>query len=110
MSFLKNRYNLLRESFFKSRIGFYFLNLRWNLKFWLLSEKVYKDFSYLVNDGIDENSIYDVGVKIKFKKKTITSKRFIGFLYEGRIYLDNPGIQNVKKEIKDSWIKKRLLK
>ena len=51
----------------------------------------------------------DYTFKIKSTKKTISSKRFSGYLFQGRIYHDNPGIQDIDTETWQAWRKKGLI-
>jgi len=95
-----------------SRLRFYILNAHWNYKFWLFAEKIFKEHSY---DVVDEENLsldnVDVTGKIIYNKKKKKSKRrFIGYLFEGRMYLDNPGIRHlVKKTTWEIWKRKGLI-
>jgi hypothetical protein len=51
----------------------------------------------------------DYTLKLMPTKKTISSKRFSGYLFEGRIYHDNPGIQGIDKDTWQAWRKKGLI-
>ena len=90
-----------------SRIRFYILNTFWNYKFWLFAKKMYQD-SYF---EIDTNEYeMDITFKLMPKKKKIKRKRFIGYMYKGGVYLDNPGLQGIDQDTKKEWIKKKLIK
>ena len=96
-----------------SRIRFYILNARWNYKFWLFAEKIFKEHSYEVieEEELDLDNVDITGKIIYSKKKKNSKRRFVGYLYEGRMYLDNPGIRPlVKKTTWESWKKKGLIK
>lgn len=56
-----------------------------------------------------ENFEMDYAFTLKATKKTLTSKRFSGYLYQGRIYHDNPGIQGIDSETWKVWKKKGLI-
>lgn len=58
---------------------------------------------------MDKSLANEVGF-VKTKKKTITQRRFVGFMYKGMLYQDNPGIQGIDKETWDAWIRKKLIK
>jgi len=94
------------KNFWKhSRLRFYILNTIWNYKFWLFAKKMYKEDYYSV-----EINEYDMDYTFKLipKKKKITRKRFVGYLYKNNIYIDNPGIQGVDQETWNAWKKKKL--
>lgn len=73
-----------------SKLRFYYKNLISNFLFYLLSEKVYKDISYTKDEHI-------------FNPTQIKTKRFLGYKYKGKIYLDNPGFENVEEEVWHFW-------
>ncbi len=79
----------------------------WNYKFWLFSKKIYRNVNHIVSKT-DEYEM-DYTFKLKPAKKTITSKRFSGYLFKNRIYHDNPGIQDVDTETWLVWKKKGLI-
>lgn len=89
-----------------SKCRFYILNTIWNYKFWLFSKKIYRNINHIVFSK-DE---YEMDTfSLKPTRKTITSKRFSGYLFEGRIYHDNPGIQGIDSETWHAWRKKGLI-
>jgi len=90
-----------------SKIRFYILNTIWNYKFWLFSKKVYRTVTHNVPDI--ENIQMDYTQIMKPTIKTITSKRFSGYFYEGQIYHDNPGIQGIDSETWLEWRRKKLI-
>jgi len=89
-----------------SKIRFYIKNTFWNLSFWFFAKKIYKDFVYEVND---EGFNLDVVMKMTYKKKRIKKRRFAGYFYDGRVYQDNPGIQNINQHTWRAWEKKGLI-
>lgn len=93
-----------------SRIRYYLINMMWNYKFWLFSEKLYKNHTYdVVDENIDLSNV-DVTGKINFKSKKITKRRFVGYKYNNRIYLDNPGVKDfVDKDVWDKWKSKGFI-
>lgn len=93
-----------------SKIRFYILNAIWNYKFWLFAEKIFKNHTYEIE--IEEFSLNNVDVtgKIIPKKKRISKRRFVGYMYDGMIHLDNPGIKHlVDKNTWEAWRKKGLI-
>lgn len=94
----------------RSKLRFYFLNALWNYRFWLHAEKIYKDHIYEVEDDIDLDDI-DVTGKIITRKKKVRRRRFVGYMYKGRLYLDNPGVREfVDKETWNMWVNKGFVK
>jgi hypothetical protein len=82
-----------------STLRFYVLNAMWNYKFWLNAKKVFENVSYSEkSDRLGE------------KESIINKKRFKGYLYKGNIYLDNPGIPDIKRDVWESWKQKGLIK
>ena len=95
----------------RSRLRYYVLNAIWNYKFWLFAEKIYKDYSYDVVE--EELSLEDVDItgKINFNKKRVFKKRFVGYMFQNGMYLDNPGFKHtVDKETWKNWKSKGLVK
>jgi hypothetical protein len=95
-----------------SRLRFYILNALWNYKFWLFAEKIFKMHTY---DVIDDRDLtledVDITGKINFKKKRVTKRRFVGYMYKGIMYLDNPGFKHtVDNETWNAWKSKGLVK
>lgn len=94
-----------------SKLRYYILNTIWNYKFWLFAEKIYKNHSYDVIE--EELNLDDVDIigKIKFKNKKVFKKRFVGYMFENGMYLDNPGLrQTVDKETWNAWKRKGLIR
>lgn len=52
----------------------------------------------------------DYSFKIVNKNKTVTKKRFVGYMYKNQIFLDNPGIQGLEYDVWEAWRKKGLIK
>jgi hypothetical protein len=95
----------------KSRLRFYVLNAIWNYKFWLFAEKIYKEHKYDVIDNDLNLDNVDITGKIIYKTKTIVKRRFVGYMYDGRMYLDNPGVRHtVDDDTWRSWTEKGLIK
>lgn len=90
-----------------SSLRFYILNARWNYGFWLFSEKIYTNITKMIDD---DKYDYDYTFSVIRKKKVISSKRFIGYMYKGMIYLDNPGLQNIDEETWQRWKQKGLIR
>ena len=80
-----------------STLRFYVLNAMWNYGFWIKSKKKYKEVTYFKRDFF------------KINKERVVKRRFEGYLYEGKIYLDNPGIQNIERDVWEAWKKRGLL-
>lgn len=94
-----------------SRLRFYIMNTIWNIKFWLFSEKIYKNHIYEAEDLNFSLDDVDVTGKIIAKKKKKTQRRFVGYMFENYIYLDNPGFKHlVDEETWLAWSKKKLIK
>lgn len=81
-----------------SSLRFYILNTCWNYKFWLNAKKIYELVPQI-------NTINRLGEK-EIKS---TKKRFKGYLYKGRIYLDNTGIPNIERDVWSAWKSKKLI-
>ena len=90
-----------------SNLRFYVVNGKWNFKFWLFAKKLYTTKTHVVDTGEFKS---DYILSLVPKKKTITYKRFAGYMYGGGIYLDNPGIQTEDRETIEVWKKKGLIK
>lgn len=94
-----------------SKIRFYILNALWNYKFWLFAEKIYREKSHSVDEegSFDLDDVSITG-HMKYKKKTISSRRFVGYMYDGMMHLDNPGFRHtVDKGTWNAWKKKGLM-
>ena len=81
-----------------SKLRFYIANACWNYKFWFNAKKVYELVPQI-------NTINRLGEK-EIKS---TKKKFKGYLYKGSIYLDNPGIQNIGRDVWEAWRRKKLI-
>lgn len=85
-----------------SKLRFYILNTLWNYRFWFFAQKIFKNHSYNVVEK--EFNLNDVdGYTGKMKHKTVrkTRKRFVGYMYKGMMYLDNPGFKHTVDD--DAW-------
>lgn len=89
-----------------SRLRFYIQNSIWNYKFWFFATKIYRNFNYEV---VDKGFHLDVVMKMSPKKKIVIKRRFVGYLYEGEVYQDNPGLQNIDEDTWKAWRKKGLI-
>jgi hypothetical protein len=96
----------LKKKWKHSYVRFYILNAKWNYKFWLFSKKIYKSKSYDVEVGE-----YDVNFDYKLmkRKEKVSKKRFVGYLFENNIYLDNPGMKIEDRETWEAWKRKKLI-
>jgi hypothetical protein len=81
-----------------SKLRFYILNALWNYKFWLNAKSIYTNITYYTSTN-----------RLGEKESPVTKKRFRGYSYKGKIYLDNPGIQNIEKDVLDSWKQKGFI-
>ncbi len=82
-----------------STLRFYIKNLIWNYNFWLKSKKIFDEIEYRLKD---DNGFYT--------GKTKKIKKFKGFLYKGKLYLDNPGFPIEERELWVNWKNKGLIK
>ncbi len=89
-----------------SVIRFYIKNTIWNYKFWLFAKKMYKNVTYQIEDG-DYN--VDVYYHANKNKKVVSKKRFVGYLYNKKLYIDNPGFHVDDYETWKSWKRKKLI-
>ena len=94
-----------------SKLRFYILNTQWNYKFWLFAEKIFKEHFYDVDDEEYNLENLDVTGKMISKKTRVSRKRFIGYMHEGMLHLDNPGFKHtVDKDTWTAWKNKGLIK
>ena len=89
-----------------SRLRFYILNSAWNISFWLNCEKIYKNVSY--KKRIDDFHVDEI-FKMTYKYETITKRRFVGYLYKGNMYFDNPGLKIDGRDVWQNWKRKGLI-
>lgn len=82
-----------------SRLRFYIKNAIWNYNFWLKSKKIFETIEYKVKD---QNGFYT--------GETKRIKKFKGFLFKEKIYLDNPGFPIENRELWTTWKNKGLIK
>jgi hypothetical protein len=72
---------------------------------------MFKMHSYEVEDNELSLDNVDITGKISFKKKRVTKRRFVGYMYKGSMYLDNPGFRHtVDSETWEVWKLKGLIK
>lgn len=94
-----------------SSYRFYYLNLKWNFNFWLKCTKEYKTIEYLKTPSLKQQfdqqfDYYNVKEKPELKRK----KRFAGYKFHGKLYLDNPGLPITERDLWIKWKKKGLIK
>lgn len=80
-----------------SKIRFYIKNAIWNYRFWIFSKKQFKTVTYTERDFFS-NPI-----------KEVNKRKFVGYLYKGSLYQDNPGMPISDKDVWSSWHKKGLI-
>jgi hypothetical protein len=73
--------------FFK-KIRFYLRNAIWNYWFWLNCKRKFVEYSFIKKNPINN------------KREKIVKRRFVGYEYKGKTYIDNPGIPLKNK---DEW-------
>lgn len=88
-----------KKKWYFSKIRFYLKNLIWNYSFWLKSRKIFNETEYQIKDA-----------KGFLTGETKKIKKFIGFQYKNKIYLDNPGFPINDRELWEVWKKKGLIK
>lgn len=98
MGFIKNIWKY-------SRVRFYLVNFIWNIKFWLFAKKIYQNRSYYIES---DDFILDEAMRMVAKKKLVTRRRFVGYLFQGALYLDNPGFK-IDYNTWKAWRKKKLI-
>lgn len=87
------------EKWYYSTLRFYIKNLLWNYLFWLKAKKIYKYENFKLKD---QNGFYTG------QSKNI--KKFIGFEFQNKIYLDNPGFPITDRKLWKIWRNKGLIK
>lgn len=80
-----------------SRLRFYIKNAIWNYKFWFFSKKKFKDIIYTERDFFSQ------------PVKEVKKRKFEGYLYDGKLYIDNPGMPIPDKDVWTKWNKKGLI-
>ena len=90
-----------------SSLRFYILNAKWNYNFWLHSKKMYKDFTYYIEEG---EYVMNVYYNMEKKKIAVSKKRFVGYFFNNNLFLDNPGFKIEDRETWEKWKKKKLIK
>lgn len=89
----------IKNLWYYSKYRFYLKNTIWNYNFWLKSKKIFEEVEYNTKN---ESGFYD-GNKRKLKK-------FKGFLFKGKMYLDNPGFPINDRDLWVAWKNKGLIK
>jgi hypothetical protein len=80
-----------------SAIRFYLLNASWNYRFWISCKKQYEEVTYFKKGFFRNDS------------EKVTKRRFKGYLYKGKLYLDNPGVQKIERDVWETWKKRGLI-
>lgn len=96
----------------KSILRFYWLNAKWNIGFWMNAKPCYEEKRYLYTvDHLDlDKNLNNLNLKFELDRNVGTQKRFKGYLYNGGLYMDNPGVQcNVDEETRRHWLKKKWI-
>jgi hypothetical protein len=89
---------MLKKWWKYSSLRFYVLNAIHNYDFWLNSKKVYTKIEFPKSNSFRNN---------KYIKEE--RKRFLGYEYKGKIYLDNPGLIINDRDLWERWKKKKLI-
>lgn len=102
--------SFIKKIWWKSKIRFYYLNLLWNYKFWLFSTKIYKKKSY--KSQLEDVFDIDITGRMIPREIIVSGKnRFIGYFYNNKIYIDNPGLKDfVDSDTWNHWIKRKFIK
>lgn len=83
-----------------STLRFYVLNAVHNYGFWLNSKKTFETIEYLKPASMSfRNKKYDKIIK----------KRFVGYYYKNKLYLDNPGLSITDRDVWEEWKKRKLI-
>jgi hypothetical protein len=83
------------KNFWKfSKFRFYIKNIICNVEFFFFSKKMYRFVDYTEGEMI-------------FRPKKVRKKRFVGYKYKNRIYLDNPGFEDLEPEVWHYWKEKK---
>lgn len=72
----------------------------------------YEEKRYLYTvDHLDlDKNLNNLNLKFELDRNVGTQKRFKGYLYNGGLYMDNPGVQcNVDEETRRHWLKKKWI-
>ena len=94
---VKKIFNAIKKQWKYSRLRFYMKNTYWNYRFWFFCKKQYKNIKYRDTDAFS------------METKNVTKRRFAGYLYQGKLYLDNPGILGIERDVWQVWKKKGLI-
>ena len=82
-----------------SKLRFCINNAIFNIGFWLNCKKIYKNIRFKKNVN---DFFVDEGFKMHQNKKNVSNKRFVGYMYKGDIFHDNPGMTI---EDRETWVK-----
>lgn len=80
------------------------------MRFWLYAEKIYKPVVYEVGTGqyVENENLFEEKYMVEVKKK-ISKQRFAGYMYNGGLYLDNPGFPIKERDVWVAWKRKGLI-
>ena len=94
-----------------SSLRFYIINAQWNYKFWICCTKEYQEIQYYHYDSprMDPNFRFFDADANQLDSILKTKKRFVGYKFKGKIYMDNPGVEIQDKEVWNHWRKKGLI-
>lgn len=90
-------FDLIKKWWKFSSFRFYVLNAKWNYTFWLQCSLEYKIFEYYHFPSQREEPV------------KINKKRFLGYKFNGQIYLTNPGLPIKERDVWECWHKKGLI-
>ena len=82
--------NKIREKWKYSKTRFYYKNFIWNVDFYLFSKKKFKDIQYTKGEEV-------------FSPENVTKRRFIGYDFKNKLYLDNPGYIESDIKVWQHW-------
>ncbi len=91
---------MLKKWWKYSTVRFYVLNTIHNYDFWLNSQKVFEIKEYLKPASLSFRSN-------KYDK--ILKKRFVGYKFKNKIYLDNPGLSITERDVWEEWKRRGLI-
>lgn len=93
---LKNKFS---HWWYYSKFRFHLLNAVWNYQFWLNAKKIYTETEY---KPMNDNGFYTGEIR-KIKK-------FLGYKYKDKVYLDNPGMPINDRSLWKHWKEKGLIR
>lgn len=90
-------FDIIRTLWKYSKLRFYVKNAIWNYQFWFFCQKKYNNISYFKRNFFNVN------------KQKVHKRRFEGYVYKNRVFLDNPGFSDIERDVWEVWKKKNLL-